>query len=228
MFVGELDLDTKSALCTLEEGKAVDDGHRCLDGVITAVDVEVELLESDFGTRVDTDIWQHGADVRRCGLSLVRIGSGDPPRSTVELACQAHNFADRPLDVQDVCCLYTKHAARVTEGWEKHVRAVGLNDFANLVQSLEEDVVNLAGGDLHILDECLGCHDQIMKPLLRLQDVIHGVSRDDDLISSAQRNRARRRVSENRREHWRKVDRSTSGRLDHLDVAAMTTGNQTV
>jgi len=56
VLVRELDLDTQSALGSLQERKAVDDGHRSLDRVVTTIDVEVQLLERDLSTRVDADI----------------------------------------------------------------------------------------------------------------------------------------------------------------------------
>ena len=228
VLIRELDLNTQRALGALQERKAVDDRHSSLDRVVAAIDVEVELLERDLSTRVDADIGKHGPDVRRSRLSLVRVGSGDPPRSTVELASQAHDLTDSPLDVQNIRCLYAEHAACVSKRRKKHIGAVRLDDLANLVQTLQQDVVDLAGSDVHILDKRLGCHDQVVKSLLCLQDVIHCVSRDDDLVSSTQRNRARRRVAKHRWEHGREVDRSAGGGLDHLDVAAVTARNETV
>jgi len=192
VLIRKLHLNTQSALGALQERKAVDDRHCSLDRVVATVDVEVELLERDLSTRVDTNIGEHGPDVRRSRLSLVRVGSGDPPRGTVELACQAHDFTNSPLNVQNIRCLYAENTAGVAERRQKHVGAVGLNDLANLVQTLQQDVVDLAGSDVHILYKCLGCHDQIMESLLCLQDVIHCVSRDDDLVSSSEWNRAGR------------------------------------
>lgn len=158
----------------------------------------------------------------------MRIGSSDPPRGTVELASQAHDLADSPLDIENVRSLHTENTACVTKRRQKDIRAIGLDDFADLVKSLQKDVINLASSHVHVLDESFGGHDQIVEPLLRQQDVIHSVSGDDDFISSAQRDGARSSVAKDRREHGREVDRGTSGRLDHLNVPSVAARDQTV
>ena len=71
----------------------------------------------------------------------------------------------------------------VPEMRKQDIRPVLLDDFANLVQALKEDVVNFAGRDCHILDKGLGGQNEIVKTLLCLENVVLTFSGDNDLIS---------------------------------------------
>lgn len=65
MLVGKLNLDADLVLSTLHKGDLVYDHHCGFDSIVGAVDGKCQLLETNFGTRVGTDVGKHSSNVRR-------------------------------------------------------------------------------------------------------------------------------------------------------------------
>lgn len=51
---------------------------------------------------------------------------------------------------------------------QQNVRSILFDNLANLVQTLQEDVIDFASRDGNVLDERLGRQDQVMQTLLGL------------------------------------------------------------
>lgn len=86
VLIGKLNLDAHVVLRLLDEGDVANDHQGSSDSIIGSIDVEVELLEADFGTGIDTDVREHRTNIESSRWTLRRVGVSNKPRCTVELA----------------------------------------------------------------------------------------------------------------------------------------------
>lgn len=138
---------------------------------------------------------------------------------------QSHDFPDGPLDVQDLSALNADKAPLAAQLWEENVGSVHFHHFADLIQTIEQDIVDLARIDNDILDVDFHTQDQFPQLLLRASNLLRRVSRDIDFIFASTA-RARRGVAEDPREWRGKVDGGAGGGFDKLDVFASPSTDQ--
>lgn len=140
---------------------------------------------------------------------------------------QSHDLPHGALDVQHFGALNTNQTPLGTELRKEDVGAVHLHHLADLVQTVEQDVVDLVRVDNDILDVDLHAHHKFLKLLLRTCNLLLRITGDVDLVLAATMS-TRRRVAENARERRREVNGRASGSLDQLDVLASTAADQGV
>lgn len=81
VLVGQLNLDPHLVGAALDEGNLVDDHHCRLYSIVGSVDGEGQILKADIGSRVRTDIREHGSDISWGwgAHASLRIRHYDPP-----------------------------------------------------------------------------------------------------------------------------------------------------
>lgn len=144
----------------------------------------------------------------RCIASYTSVG-----------AYQGHDLPHGPLHVEDLGSLNSNQTALASQLGEQHVGAIGLHHLADLIQTVEENVVDLVRGEHDVLDIDLHTHDQFPQLLLGASDILQAFSGDVDLILTPTIG-PRRCVAENPGERRREVDGRIRGGFDHLDILA--------
>lgn len=114
-----------------------------------------------------------------------------------------------------------------SQGRQKNVGAVVLDDLAHLVKTLEQDRIQLGVRHHHRLHEDFGGHDQVMQALLGTQDGLGALSRDVNQVIRAALGLGRR-VAEQAREGRGEVDGRARGRLNQLDILAPSAADERV
>lgn len=140
---------------------------------------------------------------------------------------QGHDLPNSPLHMKDFGALDADQTTLAAQLREKNVGTIHLHHLANLVQSVKQDVVNLAGVDHHILDVNFDSHHQLSEFLLRAGNLFGRLARNVNLIF-ASTVRTGRGISEDSRERWGEIDGGAGGSFDELDVLPSTTTHQGV
>ena len=113
--------------------------------------------------------------------------------------------------------MYPDQPTLAPELWEQDIRAICLHDLPDLIETIEQDAVNLVRRYHHIFDVALGVQNQLMQLLLRLIDGLLIVSSDVNLVFTSPM-RSRRSVAVDARK-WRwKVDGGVRSSFDKSDV----------
>lgn len=108
---------------------------------------------------------------------------------------------------------------------EHNEDTVDLHNLAHLVHPTQQNAVNLGHSDRDILDKESDSGQDLVNPRLGLRNGLGSLARDEDLVRVAAKS-TRRAVSIGVREARRKVDGSVGGRLDVLDVLAVSATQQ--
>lgn len=129
--------------------------------------------------------------------------------------------------MQNLGPLNAYQAALAPELREEYIRAVSLHDLADFVQPIKEYGVNLAGRHNYILYVAFRIHDQLMKLLLCLVDILLRVPSDVDLIFSSSMS-ARWGVSIDTGKWWWEVNGCIGNGLNKSDVLPCSTADDRV
>lgn len=127
--------------------------------------------------------------------------------------------------MQDLSALDTDEASLASQLREEDIRSIHLHHFANLVEAVKQDLVDLARGDHNVFDVDLDAHDQFSQLLLGSCNVLLALARDVDFVFTPSVG-SWRRVAEDAREWRREVDGGVGGGLDELDILASTTTDE--
>lgn len=129
--------------------------------------------------------------------------------------------------MQNFGALDSNEASLAAQLGEQHVGSVHLHHLSHLIQTVEQDVVDLARADNHILNKDLHTHHQLTQFLLSTSNLFRCLSRDVNLIL-APTIRTGGDVAENLGEWRGEVNGGAGSGFDELDVLAGATTNQGV
>lgn len=95
---------------------------------------------------------------------------------------QVHHVSNSSLNVKSLDTLDPNHVALRSKGWELYERAIGLHDLLYLVQSTQQDTVNLGCGNNSVFHENSCPVNQLVDLLLCRGNVLWRLSSDENLF----------------------------------------------
>jgi hypothetical protein len=140
---------------------------------------------------------------------------------------KGHDLADGALDMETFVALDANKSLAGSNRREQHIAAIGLKNLANLVQAVEEDAVNLGGGDGDVLHVDPGAGDGVVNLLLGHGDGLFALAGDEDVGGIAALG-VGGAVAVHLREGRGEVDGGAGGGLDELDVLALASAHELV
>lgn len=129
--------------------------------------------------------------------------------------------------MQHLGALNPNEAALATQLREKNIRPVHFHHLPDLIQTVQQNVVDLARADNDILDKDLHSHHQLPQLLLCTSNLFRRLTRNINFVL-ASTIRTGRDVAENLGEGRREIDGGACSGLNELDVLAGATTDQGV
>lgn len=142
-------------------------------------------------------------------------------------AYQRHEIPDCAFNMQTLGSLNTDEVSLGSQSRELNEGAVGFHNLANLIQSAQQNAVNLGSRNRGILHEDSRSRNQLVNFPLRQFDVLWCLASNENLLGVPSRG-SNGAVSIDLREWWWEVDSCVSSRLDELDVLSRSTAYDSV